>query len=144
MIEPSIMANKFRIQAKIEEAYFDSFATTPPKWLFFYDTLLDPSRLEEVLQFGNEVENTENPAPVTRPASIAGYTPTMYYSYPTLEEGPSPESVVRGVAFEVTRGDVAKKVAEYLGYTYVNQDCVVRFEDGESVLGMTFKFRGLF
>ena len=50
-------------------------------------------------------------------------------------EGPIPESVVHGVAFEVTRGDVAKKVAEYLGYTYVNQDCVVRFEDGESLLG---------
>jgi len=144
MIEPSIMADKFRIQAKIEETYFDSFATTPPKWFFFYDTLLDPAQLEKVLQLGNEDQETENTAPVTRPASIAGYSSTMHYSYPTLVEGPSAESVVRGVAFEVTRGDVAKKVAEHLGYTYVNQDCVMRFEDGESLLGMTFKFRGLF
>jgi len=118
MIEPSIMADKFRIQAKIEETYFNSFATALPKWFFFYDTL-NPAQLEKVLQIGNEEEGTENPAPVTRPASIAGYSSTMYYSYPTLMEGPSAESVVRSVAFEVTRGDVAKKVAEHLGYLYV-------------------------
>jgi len=144
MIEPSIMADKFRIQAKLEEAYFDSFAKTPPKWFFFYDTLLDPAQLEEVFQFRNEDEDMEKQGPVTRPACIEGYSSTMYYSYLNLVEGLSAESVVHGVVFEVTRGDVAKKVAEYLGYTYVNQDCVVRFEDGESLLGMTFKFRGLF
>ena len=56
MIEPSIIANKFRIQAEIEETYFDSFTTTPSKWFLL------PAQLE-VLQFGSEDENTENPGP---------------------------------------------------------------------------------
>jgi hypothetical protein len=94
----SIMLRKFEECAKQEKLYEESISTEPfpPQLCFFYGTLMDSDELAKVL----ELEDTERP--VTRPASIAGYSCKMCGIYPSLVDGPSPESIVHGVAFEVT------------------------------------------
>ena len=131
----SLMLRKFEDCAKQEKLYEESISTKPfpPQLCFFYGTLMDPDELAKVLELGD----TERP--VTRPASIAGYSCKMCGIYPSLVDGPSPESVVHGVAFEVTSQFMAKRI---LGHqmSYVQHDCVIRFEDGETLPGMTFKW----
>ena len=132
------MMLKFAALEKMENTYFESFELNPPKFFFFYDTLIDPNQLASVLG------DTEGP--VTRPALIEGYSCKMYGSNPSLIDGPSPESIVHGMALEVTSPLMARKIAEHLSYSYVNIDCVMQFEDGDAeiVTGMTFKARSAF
>jgi len=130
------MLLKFRDLAAKEKLYYESAAPIPPKLYFFYGTLMDPGHLARVLQLGD----TESP--VTRPASITGYSCKMSGSYPSIVDGPSPESIVHGVALEVTSLLVVRKIAEYQSFSYVKHDCIIRFEDGESLSGVTFKWRG--
>jgi hypothetical protein len=132
----SIMLSKFRDLAQKEKLYYESAAPIPPKFYFFYSTLMDPDQLAKVLQLGD----TEQP--VTRPASIAGYSCKMSGAYPSIVDGPSPESIVHGVVLEVTSLLVVRRIAEYQSFSYVKHDCIIRFEGGESLSGVTFKWRG--
>ena len=137
MKKRTIMERKFDELNKDEEIYFKSIISNPPKFIFFYDELMDPVKLTEMLQL--QVRDTEGP--LTRPAFIMGYTQVMRNGYPSLIGGP-PESIIHGMALEVTSPHMARWFAVLQTFVYVNHDCIIRFEDGETVSGMTFKWRG--
>jgi len=65
----------------------------------------------------------------------------MWGPYPALVEGPT-EGAVQGVAFKVDSQRVATRLAKYETDAYVEHDCIIRFESGETLLGWTFKWRG--
>ena len=132
----SIILSKFCDLAKKKKLYCKSAAPIPPKFYFFYSTLMDPDQLAKVLKLGD----TERP--VTRPASITGYFCKMSSAYPSIVDGPSPESIIHGVVLEVTSLLVVKRIAEYQSLSYVKHDCIIQFEDGENLSGVTFKWRG--
>ena len=133
----TIMERKFDELNKMEEIYFESIILRRPRFIFFYDKLMDPVKLAEMLQL--QVRDTEGP--LTRPAFIMGYTQVMRNGYPSLIGGP-PESIIHGMALDVTSPRMARWFAALLTIVYVNYDCIIRFEDGETVSGMTFKWRG--
>ena len=93
---------------------------------------MDPGQLARVL--GRKQH------PVTRPASIMGYSCKMWGPYPALIDGPQ-EAIVQGVAFEVKSQQAATRLAKYETDAYEERDCIIQFEDGEKVLGMTFMWR---
>ena len=98
---------------------------------------MHPGKLANMLQLPL-VRDTEGR--LTCPAIIMGYSQEMYSGvYPTLIDGP-PENIIHGMALEMTSPIMAREIAAYLTYQYVNQDCIIRFEDGETVPGMTFKW----
>ena len=103
-----------------------------PKFYFFYGSLMDPYQLARVL-------GLEEP-PVTRPATIVGYSCKMWGPYPALIDGP-PGAIVKGVAFEVQSQQAAARLAEYETDAYEEHACIIQFEGGEKVFGMTFKWR---
>lgn len=129
--EPSIMVRKF-LSAQDGDGNFQSSHTFLPKFYFFYGSLMDSCQLEGVLGL--------NERPATHPASITGYSCKMWGAYPALTDGP-PEAIVQGVAFEVKTQQVATRLAEYETDAYEEQDCIIRFENGETVSGVTFKWR---
>jgi len=106
--------------------------TFHPQFYFFYGSLMDPSQLARVLRLREP--------PVTRPASIVGYSCKMWGPYPALIDGP-PGAIVQGVALEVQSQQAAAKLAEYETDAYEEHACIIRFEGGEKVFGMTFKWR---
>ena len=98
---------------------------------------MHPGKLANMLQLPL-VRDTEGR--LTCPALIMGYSQEMYSGvYPTLVDGP-PENIIHGMALEMTSPIMVREIAAYLTYQYVNQDCITRFEDGETVPGMTFKW----
>jgi hypothetical protein len=64
----------------------------------------------------------------------------MWGPYPALIDGP-PSAIVQGVTFEVKNQQVAGRLAEYETDAYEEHPCIIRFEDGVKVSGMTFKWR---
>lgn len=129
--KPSIMVRKF-LNAQDGDGFFQSSHTFLPEFYFFYGSLMDPGQLARVLRLKER--------PVTHPASIAGYSYKMWGPYPALTDGPS-DAVVQGVAFEVKTQKVAIRLAEYETDAYEEHDCIIRFENGETVSGVTFKWR---
>jgi hypothetical protein len=129
--KPSIMVRKF-LNAQDGDGYFPPSRTFIPKFYFFYGSLMDPGQLARVLELRE--------CPVTHPATIAGYSCKLWGPYPALIDGP-PDAIVQGVAFEVKSQQVAKRLAEYETDAYEEQDCIIQFENGETVSGVTFKWR---
>ena len=64
----------------------------------------------------------------------------MWGPYPALTDGP-PDAIVQGVAFEVKSQQVATRLAEYETDAYVEHDCTIRLENGDTLSGATFKWR---
>jgi gamma-glutamylcyclotransferase (GGCT)/AIG2-like uncharacterized protein YtfP len=126
--KPSIMVRKF-LNAQDGDGYFPPFLL---KFYFFYGSLMDPGQLARVLELRE--------CPVTHPATIAGYSCKMWGPYPALIDGP-PDAIVQGVAFEVKGQQAARRLAEYETDAYEEQDCIIQFENGETVSGVTFKWR---
>jgi gamma-glutamylcyclotransferase (GGCT)/AIG2-like uncharacterized protein YtfP len=126
--KPSIMVRKF-LNAQDGDGYFPPSRT---KFYFFYGSLMDPGQLARVLELRE--------CPVTHPATIAGYSCKLWGPYSALIDGP-PDAIVQGVAFEVKSQQVAKRLAEYETDAYEEQDCIIQFENGETVSGVTFKWR---
>jgi gamma-glutamylcyclotransferase (GGCT)/AIG2-like uncharacterized protein YtfP len=127
---PSIMVRKF-LNTQDGDGYFQSPHKFLPKFYFFYGSLMDPGQLTRVLGLKER--------PVTHPASIAGYSCKMWGPYPALTDGP-PDAIVHGVAFEVKVQQVATRLAEYETDAYEEHDCIIRFDNGETVSGVTFKW----
>lgn len=122
------MLRKFEECAEQEKLYKESISTEPfPPQLC--GTLMDPDELAKVPKFGG----TERP--VTRPASISGYSWKMCGIYLSLIDGRSPESVVHGIAFEVTSQFIAKRILRHQ-ISYVKHDCIIQLEDGENLPGV--------
>jgi cation transport regulator ChaC len=110
----------------------DVFLTTfLPKFYFFYGSLMDPGQLTRVLGLIDW--------PVTVPASITGYSCKMWGPYPALIDGPT-DGTVQGVAFEVKSQQVATRLAEYETDAYVEHGCIIQFENGDTLSGVTFKW----
>ena len=103
-----------------------------PKFYFFYGSLMDPGQLARVLGLRKR--------PVAHPASIVGYSYKMWGPYPALTDGP-PDAIVQGVAYEVKSQRMATRLAEYESDAYVEHDCIIRFENGDTLSGVTFKWR---
>jgi len=122
--KPSIMVRKFLLAAAQDDFH--------PKFYFFYGSLMDPDHFANVLNLRER--------PVTHPASIAGYSYKMWGPYPALIDGP-PDAIVQGVAIEVKSHWVATRLAEYETDAYEEHDCIIRFENGQTVSGVTFKWR---
>ena len=129
--KPSIMVRKF-LNAQDGDGYFPQSRTIFPKFYFFYGSLMDPGQLRRVLGLRE--------LPVTHPATIAGYSCKMWGPYPALIDGP-PDAIVQGVAFEVKGQQVARRLAEYETDAYEELDCIIQFENGKMVSGVTFKWR---
>ena len=124
----SIMLRKFEECAEQEKLYEESISTEPfPPQLC--GTLMDPDELAKVPEPGG----TERP--VTHPASILGYSWKMCSIYPSLVDGPSLESVIHGIPFEVTSRFMAKRILWHQ-ISYVKHDCVIQLEDGENLPGV--------
>ena len=126
-----IMVHKF-LNAQDGDGYFQSSHAFLPKFYFFYGSLMDPGQLARVLGLKQR--------PVTHPASIAGYSCKMWGPYPALTDGP-PDAIVHGVAFKVQVQQAATRLAEYETDAYEEHDCIIRFDNGETVSGVTFKWR---
>ena len=129
--KPSIMVRKF-LSAHDEDGYFQSPQMFLPKFYFFYGSLMDPGQFARVLGLRER--------PVTHPASIVEYSCKMWGPYPALTDGP-PDAIVQGVAFEVKSRQVATRLAEYETDAYVEHDCIIRFENGDTLSGVTYKWR---
>ena len=115
-----------------DSTHFQSCEAFLPKFYFFYGSLMDPCQLSRVLGTGE--------SPVTHPASLAGYSCKMWGPYPALVDGP-PDSIVQGVAFEVNSQRAATRLTRYETDAYVEHECIIRFENGNTLPGATFKWR---
>ncbi|KAH6839567.1 hypothetical protein B0I37DRAFT_237109 [Chaetomium sp. MPI-CAGE-AT-0009] len=114
--------------------------TYEPIYYFFYGTLTNPNILKEVL--GLETD------PVLRTAKIIGYDVTNWGQYKALIDG-EPGAVVTGCAYMVQSVDEELRLAHYETNAYKLAPCEISFtddadkeEDGEPVIGHTFKYAG--
>jgi gamma-glutamylcyclotransferase (GGCT)/AIG2-like uncharacterized protein YtfP len=99
-----------------------------PKPFFFYGSLMDPLRLQEVLQL---------PAPpVLKPARVTSYKIMLWGQYPALVDGPT-NSYVDGIAYFVETEQQQKMLEHYETDVYSAEGIRITVE-GKEVPGRTF------
>lgn len=135
----SVMARKFQ---SVDDAALhkfwkekeDAVAERDKKEMYFlYGSLMDPTTLQRVLGLADP--------PDLEAAEITGYQIRMWGPYPALVNGP-PESVIRGMAFEVEGAEKKDDLLFYETVRYEEHECTVRLCAGNSeVRGKTFKWR---
>jgi hypothetical protein len=113
--------------------------TWEPHWFFFYDTLMQPSQLAEILEL------PETPRP--RPASVRSYTlASLRESKATvlLDEG-GISSVVSGMAYLLQSELEEKRLMDRGANACVRQSVMIWFMDNEepsSAIGYAFVYNG--
>ena len=98
------------------------------KPFFFYGSLMDPLRLQEVLQL---------PAPpVLKPARVRSYKIMLWGQYPALVDGPN-NSYVDGMAYVVETEKQQKMLEHYETDVYSVEGIRITIE-GKEASGRTF------
>ena len=98
---------------------------------FFYGTLMDPGTLAKILKLGDR--------PMLRPAKLIGYHCKFWGPYPALLDGPV-NAAVHGMAYKVRSPKEVELLEAYETNLYTRVACRIRFEDGRTVRGGTFKW----
>lgn len=107
-----------------------------PTYYFFYGTLTKPEILLHILDL-------EEP-PRLVPASINGYSLSLWGQYKTLLDGP-PGNVVEGYAYEVQSAEDEDKLQYYETNAYEPAPCKITLKGKEGptkVRGRTFMYAG--
>jgi hypothetical protein len=101
-----------------------------PKPFFFYGSLTDPLRLQEILQL---------PAPpVLKPARVKSWKIMLWGQYPALADGPN-DSYVDGMAYVIDTEQQQKMLEHYETDVYSVEGIRITVE-GKEVPGRTFKW----
>jgi gamma-glutamylcyclotransferase (GGCT)/AIG2-like uncharacterized protein YtfP len=120
----NIMLEKFQANVKPSLGQY----TYIPKPFFFYGSLMDPLRLQEVLQL---------PArPILKPARVKSYKIMLWGQYPALVDGPN-NSCVDGMAYVVETEKQQKMLEHYETDVYSVEGIRISIE-GKEVFGTTF------
>jgi gamma-glutamylcyclotransferase (GGCT)/AIG2-like uncharacterized protein YtfP len=120
----NIMLEKFQANVKPSLGQY----TYVPRPFFFYGSLMDPLRLQEVLQL---------PAPpVLKPARVQSSKIMLWGQYPALVDGPT-NSYVDGMAYVVATEQQQKMLEHYETDVYSVEGIRITIE-GEYVPGRTF------
>lgn len=106
--------------------------TYTPKPFFFYGSLMDPLRLQEVLQLAVP--------PVLKPAVVTSYKIMLWGQYPALVDGPT-NSKVEGVLYFVDTEEQQRMLEHYETDVYSAEDVIIMVE-GRAVSGRTFMWAG--
>ena len=96
----SIMLEKFQANIKPSLGQYAYM----PKLFFFYGSLMDPLRLQDVLQLPE--------LPVLKPARVKSYKIMLWGQYPALVDGPN-NSYVDGIAYFVETEQQQKMLEHY-------------------------------
>lgn len=101
-----------------------------PRPFFFYGSLTDPSKLQEVLQLPSP--------PLLKPAKVKSYKIMLWGQYPALVDGPN-DSYVDGMAYVVETEQHLQMLKDY--ETEVYSLTGIRIEmGGKTVSGRTFEW----
>jgi gamma-glutamylcyclotransferase (GGCT)/AIG2-like uncharacterized protein YtfP len=120
----NIMLEKFQANVKPSLGQYAYI----PKPFFFYGSLMDPLRLQEVLQL---------PAPpVLKPARVKSYKIMLWGQYPALVDGPN-NSYVDGMTYVVENEQQQKILEHYETDVYIVEGIRITVE-GKEVSGRTF------
>ncbi|RDW75403.1 hypothetical protein BP6252_06545 [Coleophoma cylindrospora] len=125
----NIMTEKFRAyqSSAVQDRQLDPYRYVP-KPCFFYGSLTDPAKLQEVLQLPS--------TPVLRPARVKSYKIMLWGQSPTLVDGPR-DSYVDGMAYVVETEQHLEMLKNYEIKVYCLKG--IRIElDGEKVSGRVF------
>ncbi|KAI9775772.1 MAG: hypothetical protein M1839_000900 [Geoglossum umbratile] len=79
--------------------------------------------------------------PPTCPATVTGYKCKLWGQYPALVDEPLGETI-SGVAYEIQSQDEKTGLETYEGDSYALEGCLIKFENGTRMLGLTFKWKG--
>jgi hypothetical protein len=120
----NIMLEKFQAYVKPS---LDQYAYIP-KPFFFYGSLTDPLRLQEVLQLPTP--------PVLKPARVQSYKIMLWGQYPALVDG-SNNSYVDGMAYVVETEQQQKMLEHYETDVYSVEGIRITVE-GKEMSGRTF------
>lgn len=120
----NIMLKKFQASVKPSLGQY----TYIPKPFFFYGSLMDPLRLQEVLQLPEP--------PALKPARVKSYKIMLWGQYPALVDGPS-NSYVDGMAYVVEIEKQQKMLEHYETDVYSIEGIRIMIE-GKEVSGRTF------
>ncbi|KFY32986.1 hypothetical protein V495_08540 [Pseudogymnoascus sp. VKM F-4514 (FW-929)] len=123
-VRRNIMLEKFRADV---EPSLPPYTYTPIPF-FFYGTLTDPLRLQEVLQL--------SAPPVLKPARVRCYKIMLWGQYPALVHGPM-NNYVDGMAFVVETEEQQRKLEYYETDAYHMEGIQISV-DGKVVIGSTF------
>jgi len=104
-----------------------------PTTYFFYGTLMNPAKLQSVLNLKEQ--------PHLTPAKITGYRVKAWGPYPALVDGPA-DAVVHGVAYDVQGREGRVRLARYETENYRDIACLIQMEDGIEVTGRVFFWNG--
>jgi gamma-glutamylcyclotransferase (GGCT)/AIG2-like uncharacterized protein YtfP len=128
---PSLMIRKFlKDQGRVWEPDPNyRYGAFHKELYFFYGSLMDPSTLANVLELQDR--------PELQPAKIIGYSCMLWGQYPALLDGPA-GAAVYGMAYEVQTPAQKERLEVYETYRYQARSCLIRFQDGRTVLGKTF------
>ncbi|EPE31308.1 BtrG-like protein [Glarea lozoyensis ATCC 20868] len=124
----NIMLEKFQANAKPSLGQY----TYIPKPFFFYGSLTDPQRLQEVLQLPTP--------PALKPARVKSYKIMLWGQYPALVDGPT-NSYVDGMACVVETEKQQEMLEHYETTVYSVEGIRITIE-GEEVAGRTFMWAG--
>ncbi|KAH8816967.1 hypothetical protein F5884DRAFT_853398 [Xylogone sp. PMI_703] len=103
-----------------------------PKHFFFYGSLMDPLRLQEVLQLPEP--------PVLKTAKVQSYKIKLWGQYPALVYG-SPNNFVDGMAFYVET-ELQQEMLEYYETEVYSVEGIRILIDGKRVSGRTLMWAG--
>lgn len=99
-----------------------------PEPFFFYGTLSDPLKLQEVLQLPSP--------PVLTPGKIKSYAIKLWGQYPALVEGPM-SNILHGMTYMIETEEQVKILQEYETKAYKLRGVLINI-DGKRVSGSTF------
>lgn len=119
-------------------AYSESGKEAPaskeyPGIYFFYGSLMDPTRLSDVLTY----LDTD---PKLSPATLTGYQPMLWGIFPALL--PNLEDTVHGCVYDIHSEYEARKLQQYEGDDYAPRTCRCQLANGDWVDGYTFAWLG--
>jgi gamma-glutamylcyclotransferase (GGCT)/AIG2-like uncharacterized protein YtfP len=120
----NIMLKKFQANVKPSLGQY----TYIPKPFFFYGSLMDPLRLQEVLQLPSP--------PVLKPARVRSYKIMLWGQYPALVDGLD-NNYVDGMAYVVETEEQHKMLEHYETDVYSVEGIRITTE-GKEVSGRTF------
>jgi hypothetical protein len=124
----NIMLEKFQANVKPSLGQYVYI----PKPFFFYGSLMDPLRLQEVLQL---------PAPpLLKLARVKSYKIMLWGQYPALVDGPN-NSYVDGIAY-VVETEQQQKILEHYETDVYSVEGIRIMVEGKEVSGRTFMWAG--
>jgi gamma-glutamylcyclotransferase (GGCT)/AIG2-like uncharacterized protein YtfP len=106
-----------------------SYDVYTPQPFFFYGTLAEPSKLQEILQLPSP--------PVFKPARVGNYKIMLWGQYPALVDDRSPDIYVDGMTCVIETEQHLQMLEKYETKAYRVDGIQIEI-DGQRILGRTF------